>query len=281
MDAFYWKLRALVQAQAPMTVRQVFYQAEVNGLVEKEETGYDKVQRALMFLRISGRMPHEWIVDNTCWQRKPTSYDDVEKLLEAAALSYRKAVWAGLDQRLEIWCEKDALAGVLMPITSYYDVPLLVARGYSSESFAYEAAMDICEDAKYGIQTWVYHLGDFDPSGAHAVETLRATLERHAPKGSFKFEQLAVFPDQITQWSLPTRPTKKTDSRYRWFSERWPDWKDLSCELDAIPPDTLRQLVQATIEEHLPYGWMERIRFAEAQERLIFQQMINQINGEQ
>jgi hypothetical protein len=28
----------------PMTVRQVFYQATVRGLVEKSECGYDKVQ---------------------------------------------------------------------------------------------------------------------------------------------------------------------------------------------------------------------------------------------
>jgi hypothetical protein len=34
----------IVQAMEPMTVRQVFYQATVRGLVEKAESGYAKVQ---------------------------------------------------------------------------------------------------------------------------------------------------------------------------------------------------------------------------------------------
>src|SRR5262249_61745312 len=38
----------------PMTVRQVFYQATVHGLVEKAETGYSKVQTDLTVMRRAG-----------------------------------------------------------------------------------------------------------------------------------------------------------------------------------------------------------------------------------
>lgn len=280
METFHDDLLAIVGAQAPMTVRQTFYQAEVQGLIEKAETGYDKVQRALLQLRQSGRLPYDWIVDNTRWQRKPVTFDNIDESLEAAASSYRKAVWANLDRRVELWVEKDALAGVISPITSRFDVGFLVARGYSSESFAYEAAMQISRFWRREITTFVYHLGDFDPSGQQAAEALHETLQRHAPEGAFEFEQLAVSPDQITAWDLPTRPTKKTDPRYRWFCERWPGWGDISCELDAIPPDTLRGLVQQVIEDSLPDGWMERIEDQERRERMIFQRMIQQINGD-
>jgi hypothetical protein len=58
MEAFYSALLEIVAPQRPMTIRQAFYQAEVKGLVEKEESGYDKVQRALMKLRKDGSMPH-------------------------------------------------------------------------------------------------------------------------------------------------------------------------------------------------------------------------------
>jgi hypothetical protein len=37
-----------------------------------------------------------------------------------------------IDAYCEIWLEKDALAGVVYPITAKYDVPLMVARGYAS-----------------------------------------------------------------------------------------------------------------------------------------------------
>jgi hypothetical protein len=41
-----------------MTVRQVFYQATVRGLVEKAESGYAKVQTDLTLLRRSGELPY-------------------------------------------------------------------------------------------------------------------------------------------------------------------------------------------------------------------------------
>ena len=40
-------LLAIIDDGKPMTVRQVFYQATVRGLVEKAETGYAKVQTDL------------------------------------------------------------------------------------------------------------------------------------------------------------------------------------------------------------------------------------------
>ena len=43
---------------------------------------------------------------------------------------------------VEIWLEKDALAGVLVDVTSRYDVPLMVTRGYPSMSFLHSGGRD-------------------------------------------------------------------------------------------------------------------------------------------
>ena len=48
-------LLAIIDDGRPMTVRQVFYQATVRGLVEKAETGYAKVQTDLTVMRKAGR----------------------------------------------------------------------------------------------------------------------------------------------------------------------------------------------------------------------------------
>ena len=48
-------LYKIVRAMRPMTVRQVFYQATVRGLVEKTEAGYTKVQTDLTLMRRAGR----------------------------------------------------------------------------------------------------------------------------------------------------------------------------------------------------------------------------------
>ena len=46
----------IIEAGEPMTVRQVFYQATVRGLVEKAEAGYAKVQTDLTLMRRTGRL---------------------------------------------------------------------------------------------------------------------------------------------------------------------------------------------------------------------------------
>ena len=84
----------IVQAMEPMTVRQVFYQATVRGLVEKAESGYAKVQTDLTKMRRDGQLPYDWLADNTRWQRKPRTFDSVEAALQETAKFYRKSLQA-------------------------------------------------------------------------------------------------------------------------------------------------------------------------------------------
>src|SRR6478736_5418798 len=124
----------IVEAMRPMTVRQVFYQATVAGIVEKSEAGYNKVQTDLVTLRKAGALPYSWLADNTRWQRRPRTFDSVEQALQETARLYRKSLWADAGCYVEIWLEKDALSGVVSPVTDMYDVPLMVARGHASLS---------------------------------------------------------------------------------------------------------------------------------------------------
>src|SRR5262249_16573154 len=50
-------LIAIVEEMQPITVRGVFYQAEVRGLVEKQESGYGKVQSLLVDMRRNNELP--------------------------------------------------------------------------------------------------------------------------------------------------------------------------------------------------------------------------------
>src|SRR5690242_1085072 len=133
------RLYEIVEAMKPMTVRQVFYQASVRGIVDKSEAGYNKVQTDLVLMRRAGDMPFDWLADNTRWQRKPRTFNSVGQALQDTARLYRKALWADVTAYAEIWLEKDALAGVVLPVTAMYDVPLMVARGYASLSFLHSA----------------------------------------------------------------------------------------------------------------------------------------------
>jgi hypothetical protein len=250
-----------------MTVRQVFYQATVRGIVEKAETGYSKVQTDLTLMRRAGELPYGWLADNTRWQRKPTTYSSVAAALQRTAEFYRKSLWDDADCYVEV---KDALSGVVYPVTAAFDVPLMVARGYASLSFLHNAAEYINE---LDVPAYIYHLGDFDPSGVNAGEKIEETLCEMAPDAEIYFERVAVTEDQIVAWDLPTRPTKSTDSRAKHFG-------DVSVELDAIEPNRLRSIVSDAIEIHLPRQQYEVLKAAEESERALIARLVGGVSPE-
>ena len=257
-------LLAIIDDGRPMTVRQVFYQATVRGLLEKVESSYGRVQVDLVKMRRDGSLPYDWLADNTRWQRKPRTFDSVEDALRATAAFYRKSLWTTAAAYVEIWLEKDALAGVIYPVTSMYDVPLMVARGYASLSFLYSAAEYI---NTLTVPVYIYHLGDYDPSGVNAGEKIEETLRELAPNADIVFERIAVTPGQISYLDLPTRPTKKSDTRSKGFG-------DISVELDAIDPNVLREIVREAIERHLPADQFEILKAAEQSEREIISRLV-------
>jgi hypothetical protein len=257
----------IIWEMKPMTVRQVFYQATVRNLVEKSEGGYSKVQTDLVTMRRSGMLPYDWLADNTRWQRKPRTFGSIAEALQDTAQFYRKSLWQNAGAYVEVWLEKDALAGVVQPITSMYDVPLMVARGYASLSFLHSAAEYI---ASLDVPTFIYHFGDFDPSGVNAGEKIEQTLREMAPNAEIHFARLAVTPEQIVDWRLPTRPTKASDSRAKGFGA-------ISVELDAIEPRLLRGLVEAAIQLHLPPEEFKVLRAAEDSERQLLATIVEKI----
>ena len=128
-------------ARGPVTVRGLYYQAEVAGLpgIDKSEAGYAKVQAQVLKLRREKRLPYAAIADATRYMRKPRTFDGWEDALRNTAALYRKSLWAGTGLEVEIWIEKSALAGVIFPVTAEFDVPLMPTGGFTSETFAHEA----------------------------------------------------------------------------------------------------------------------------------------------
>ena len=289
-------LYEIIKDMRPMTVRQVFYQAVSRGLIRKTEQEYkNSVGRLLTQMRKANEMPWQWLADNTRWMRKPDSYDSMTHMLKESQQLYRRALWNDQPAYVEIWLEKDALAGVLFDVTSKWDVPLMVTRGYPSYSFLASAAEAIREKGKL---THLYYFGDHDPSGVdiprhiedqlgelinplrksaavreeiaaklrmHGLSTstedvANATIDGYAGVPTISFECVAVTEGQIIDLDLQTRPTKKTDTRAKNFEGE-------SVEVDAIPPDLLRQMAEDCITRHIDDDLLESTRRIEEAER--------------
>jgi hypothetical protein len=251
-------LIALIEPLQPVTVRQVFYLAVAAWLIAKTETEYDKtIVRVVKEMRMSGDLPWDWIADYTRWMRKPRTYTTLEAALAETARLYRRSLWQDQDAYVEIWLEKEALAGVLYPMTDLYDVPLMVSKGYASVTFLYEAAQVIRATGK---PAFIYYFGDHDPSGLDIPVNIERQLRAFSQGADITFERVAVQPWQIADWQLPARPTKKTDSRSKHFTGD-------SVEVDAIPPDLLRTMVERCIVQHLDERRLRVAKLAEAHER--------------
>src|ERR1043166_2854086 len=195
MEKRHEDLFDIVVEMEPMTVRQVFYQATTRGIVEKSENGYFKVMRALVKMRRSGRLPFAWIVDNSREIHQLRTFASIGAALQDAVDCYRMDYWTNANERVQIWLEKDALASVVEPVVQEYDVPLVVARGFSSWSQLHEAAIEYIE--AFDGPTYIYQFGDYDPSGETAAKTIESSLRELAPRSEIHFERIAVTPEQI------------------------------------------------------------------------------------
>jgi hypothetical protein len=248
---------AAVEADKPVTLRGVYYRAVSAGAVEKTEAGYQLVGRELLKLRRDGLVSYAAITDGSRYITKPRSWNDMRQALEDATASYRRAVWRDQRAQVHVFTEKDAISGVLYPVTSRWDVPLGALRGYSSESFAWEVAQSVC--AAPG-DVHIYQFGDHDPSGVDAWRSFTERGDCLRRRARRQPRRVAVTPEQIASMSLPTRPTKRTDSRAAGFAGE-------SIEVDAIPARVLRQLAETAIKRHIDPEALRITMAAEASER--------------
>lgn len=253
MARFRLALHRVVEEHGPLTVRGAFYQMVARGL-PKTESDYGRVQDELVKMRRAERLPvvpYGWIVDGTRWQRKPQTYSSLDRMLRESIQTYRRAVWDDQDVYCEVWCEKDALAGVLLPVTSEWDVPLMVSRGFSSVTFLYEAAEAIVAQDK---PAFIYLFTDHDRSGRLIADKIEEDLTGFAPGAEIHCVRAAVTEEQIEELDLPTRPAKRTGD-------------PPAVELDAIRPADLRSIVRDCIERHVDPDALRRTQAVEAEER--------------
>lgn len=259
-------LLEIAEAERPNSVRGMYYMAMGADLVDKDAQGrrhnYMRVQRRVLKLRRDGRMPYSWITDGSRKVYMHARYDDPEDFADYAADIYRKDYWMDSPVRVEVWVEKDAMAGKLMPVVrDEFGLGLYVSRGFASETYLQEASAHIRGD---GRPTYVYLLTDFDASGMNIAETVERDLIEQAHPAEVVVERIAATPEQISEYGLITQPVTRSDSRAAKFIERF---GNETVELDAIPASEIRRLVRAAIERHMDPRRLETMRMVESEER--------------
>lgn len=235
-----------------LTLRQLYYQLVTQNIIANAEKQYKRLSSIVSDARLAGLLDWDAIEDRVRQPKQQSQFDNVEDLVNAALHSYRLPRWADQDYYVELWVEKDALAGVLAPIARQYHITLMVNRGYSSQSAMYESAARFKESDNEKI---LIYLGDFDPSGEDMVRDIESRLTMFGVEG-LTVTKVALTMAQVRQYRPPPNPAKLTDPRADAYVA---EHGSSSWEVDALPPETLQQIIRDALEDYTDWDRMNAV----------------------
>jgi len=254
-----------VEAGYELTVRQLYYQMiardlfpdswidyaynhryGLDGDTKNTQKNYKRFAGLVSDARLAGLLDWEAIVDRVRATVTNPHYRDVDHLLKVAVN------WFEIDKRsdqpvhLEVMCEKDAVAGILEPVASRWDLPFTACRGYASQSLFYRIGKRLEAALDGGQAVAILYFGDHDPSGLDMDRDIRKRLAQfaHYTPDSLTFIRLALTAEQIREYASPPNPAKVTDSRAKAYIELH---GRESWELDALDPDVLVGLLDRMV----------------------------------
>lgn len=236
-----------------LTLRQLFYQFVARGLIENTQRSYKRLGSLVSDGRLAGVLDWEFLEDRTRKLERLAHWQSPQDILQAAAQSYRLDRWAAQDYYIEVWIEKDALAGVVERVCNELDAPWLSTRGYISQSEMHSAACRLRKKIEAGKQAVVVHLSDHDPSGVDMTRDIRERFRLFLAPFLIEEEdpaviRLALTIEQVGEFALPPNPTKVTDSRAEAYINRF---GNDSWELDALDPTVLHNLIHGEISSYI------------------------------
>lgn len=227
-----------------LTLRQLYYQFVSRDLIQNRQSEYKRLGSIINDARLAGQIDWNHITDRTRNLEDQPHWKSPSHIIEIVSDQYRIDKWASQPYRIEVWIEKDALAGVFDRVCKELDIPYFSCRGYTSQSEMWSAAQRLLKhERRANQQTIILHFGDHDPSGIDMTRDIRDRL--HLFGSDVDIRRLALTRDQIDQYNPPPNPAKTTDARYARYEE---EHGDESWELDALEPEVLANLVRYEVE---------------------------------
>lgn len=249
-----------------LTLRQLYYQFVSKDLIPNTVKDYKRLGSVINDARLAGLISWEAIEDRTRNLSKSSFWGSPQDILNAAARGYRIDVWADQPNYIEVWIEKEALAGVFQRACADYRIPFFSCRGYVSQSELWSAGMRLAGKVREGKTVRILHFGDHDPSGIDMTRDIedRLTLFMGDHADSLLVDRLALNMEQVREHEPPPNPAKDTDARFEGYRSLY---GDESWELDALNPTILSGLLTDEVERTLDRGAWNAKMAEEAREQ--------------
>jgi hypothetical protein len=271
-------LAQLLKREQPIPVRGAMYRGIPQLFKDSSDKYYDCCGRLILKMRRMGLIPFDYIADNTRNRRKPSSWSGLADFAETVAQAYRKDFWERQPHYIEGFCEKDAMAGVLEPVTEQYDIHLLPIRGDCSETLCQLIGTQWKQIIK---PIFAYYFGDHDPKGFTIERSFRKRIEGYAEKtitwirlsvtaADFENEDILGFPvKRDKNGAIPPASRAYVEQ----FGER-------CIEVDAISANESRRRLEEAILSHVDRHEWETLRLIEAEEKQDLLSKIRTLGGE-
>ena len=245
--ADYWE-------HLPLTLRQVFYRLVATRNYDKTEQAYARLGETLNRARRAGIIEWQAIRDDGWQLHTPQSWGsplDVARGYIQTLRSFRLDRQLGQPAHLLIAVEAAGMLPQVQRVADDFGIPCYAAGGFDSSTLKYELAEYL---GQYD-RAEVLHIGDHDPSGVHLFANLRDDVTAFANSNggghAIAFSRLAVTPDQIDAYSLPTAPAKPTDRR---------SFTGETVQAEALPPScsprsSRQRSMSGWIARPMPPSW--------------------------
>lgn len=244
-----------------LTLRQLYYQFVARGLMENKQRNYKNLGELLSNARLAGLVDWNAMEDRTRnLSGYGSGYNNVADYISGIASGYAVDLWEGQTNYVEVWVEKEALAGVVERACAELRISHFSCRGYVSQSEQYSAGKRFARKVRAGLTCTIFHLGDHDPSGLDMTRDNQERLRMFSRMG-VRVRRLALNMDQVEELNPPPNPAKETDSRH---DEYVAEFGDSSWELDALDPDYINNLVAESVKELVDEDRMNEQRAKEA-----------------
>jgi hypothetical protein len=159
--------------------------------------------------------------------------------------------------------EKASLGEVLAPIANRRHADLYLPTGEISDTLIYQMARVGAEDGRPMV---VLYFADADPAGwqmgISVARKLQAFKTLHFAKLDFEVRRVALTPDQVREYGLPSTPLKETEKRGdAWRAAMGAEQTEIDA-LAALQPELLQQLAEDAIAPYFDSTLERRVRLA-------------------
>jgi len=253
-------LEDLGQQGYVLTLRQLYYQLVSKAIIPNDVREYHNLGRVVSKGRLAGLIDWRMIEDRVRVPKSNSHWIDGAQILQSAARGFYMDRWKDQKMHVEVWCEKDAVSNIIVPVCEEWDVLFMANRGYSSQSAMYDAYNRYydaeCSD-KLGV---LIYLGDHDPSGMDMARDIEDRLLTFGLQNTVVY-RVALNMSQIQQYQPPKNPAKLTDSRSANYIMQY---GNSSWELDALSPAVLSKIVEDAVLQRVDKSLFAKVEREEA-----------------